>query len=71
MPRLTELRKHFQAAPSTDRMDEADCSDECLIFDPRNGLTPKQLVERKLRNALLRECSHRESAELFFRVKPR
>ena len=71
MPRLAELRKCYQPIPLADRMDEADSSDECLVFDPRNGLTPKQLVERKLGNALLRECGHRESEEFFFRVKPR
>jgi hypothetical protein len=71
MPRLAELRKRFQTAPATHHQDQADAVDECLVFDPRNGLTPKQLVERKLGSALLRECCQSESSTMFFRTKPR
>lgn len=71
MPRLVELRHRFPSHTTVDPALESNAADECLVFDPRNGLTPKQVVERKLGSALLRAGCAAESAVTFFRTKPR
>ena len=71
MPRLVELRRRFSSLASPDSQPGADVCEESLVCDPRNGMTPKQFVDRKLGRALLRESPTFESVAMFFRTKPR
>jgi hypothetical protein len=51
MPTLADLRKQL---PTSDGPRRTISDAESLIFDQRSELTPKQMVESKLGNALAR-----------------
>jgi len=68
MPRLADLRRRFHSPSESVEM---SIEDESLVFDPRNGLRPNQIVERKFGTALMREHDQQENITPSVRVKPR
>lgn len=69
MPRLADLRQRFQATRQSEL--EIALDSESLIFDPRSGLTPNQIVDHKFGTALLREHGQREADAVTLRTLPR
>lgn len=58
MPRLAELRNRFQIS----LQNESTLETESFVSDPRNGLTPQQVVDGKFGRALQEHCDLEKAA---------